>query len=144
MYARRSFVAVWILLGLLGALNHTIALQACNRRFDLQLPHLRYGHVMFNKNPRTVFVFEYARRDGVRHDLAELVARPALGYKRARVAMNLRLYPDYLEEICANHANKAPTDTIAIIISEYDLDKERDLPVRRSVLRCDSHGLRPF
>ena len=54
------------------------------RRFDLVLPHLAAGYVMFKENPRTARVYEYARADGERHDLADLVATPSPGYARAR------------------------------------------------------------
>jgi hypothetical protein len=52
MNARRGFALAWVLLGLAGALNHTIAMKPIGERFDLVLPHLRYGYVMFNANLR--------------------------------------------------------------------------------------------
>jgi len=142
-YARRVFVAAWILLGVLGALNHTIAEELLGRRFDLRLPHLRYGYVMFNENPRKVVVFEYARADGVRHDLADLVATPAPGYKRTRVAVNLMLKPRWLDEICFRAIKRDPDDELTIYAHEHDLDVDRSEPVRTHQFQCSSHGLAP-
>jgi len=98
--ARRTFVAVWIALGCAGAVNHTIAEKVLGHRFDLVLPHLRYGYVMFNRNPRTVEVYEYTRSGGARHDLADLLVTPAPGYKTARLAVDLAFQPRYLAEVC--------------------------------------------
>ena len=83
---RRGFVVAWMVVGLAGALNHTIAERLLGRRFDLVLPQLKAGYIMFNVNPRTAKTYEYAGADGVRHDLSELVATPSPGYARAVTA----------------------------------------------------------
>jgi hypothetical protein len=97
---RRVFIVVWLALTVAGALDHTIAESLFGRRFDLWLPHLKYGHVMFNRNPRTATLFYYAGADGVRHDLADLMPTPAWGYRRARLAISYMTNPDYLKELC--------------------------------------------
>jgi len=142
-YVRRAFVAGWILLGLLGALDHTIAEKVLGRRFDLRLPHLRYGYVMFNENPHQVMVFEYARDDGEHRNLAELVAIPALGYKRTRVAMNLMLKPSWIDEICYRALKREPDAHFSFFAREFDIDVDRDKPARVHAFDCTPHGLVP-
>ncbi len=137
---RRVFIVAWIVLALAGALNHTIAQRTLGRRFDLGLPHLRYGHVMFNSNLRVVQTYQYAGKDGVRHDVADLVPTAAPGYKRARLAMNILFNPRYLREICFRSLH-ALDDELTIYIDEYDLEVARGRPTRTFTLRCDVHGL---
>jgi hypothetical protein len=139
--ARRVFVAAWILLGLAGALDHTIAQKLLGTRIDLLLPHLRFGYVMFNRNPRTVPVYEYAGRDGARHALAELVAAPAPGYARARLIIDAASAPAYLREVClrAGHTTMQEYDffveTYAVDVGKRSLENTR-------VLHCSEQGLR--
>jgi hypothetical protein len=132
---RRAFVAIWIVLGVAGALDHTIARKVLGRRFDLLLPHLAHGYVMFNINPRRVAVFTYARADGVRHDLADLVDRPAPGYKRARVAIDAMLKPIYLRELC-NRALRSLDDEITISVDGYDVDVDPRRPAHTETVHC--------
>jgi V8-like Glu-specific endopeptidase len=147
---RRAFIVVWILLGLAGALDHTIAEKLLGGRVDLLLPHLKAGYVMFNANPRTAKVYEYAGSDGVRHDLADLVATPSPGYARARVFINATLDPAFLKEIClrATHALEPAArtpqgDAYDFFITEYRVDVDPRTPSGTTVLHCDIHGLRP-
>lgn len=139
MSGRRVFVVAWMLLSIAGAMNQTVAEKVLGRQFDLVLPHLKYGDVMFNANPRTVQVYEYARADGVRHDLAELVPTPAPGYSRARVAVDLATVPDYLMEICYR-ATRVRHEEFDFYVSEYQIEGDARLS-RTDVLHCDSHGL---
>jgi len=139
--ARRAFVAVWILLGVAGALDHTIADKALGTRIDLLLPHLKYGYVMFNVNPRTVSVFSYAGADGVRHDLADLLATPAPGYARARVAIDVGLQPAYLAEICLR-AVRASHQEYDFYVETYDVAPGASTLDDTKVLHCSAHGLR--
>jgi len=133
---RRAFVVAWIALGVAGALDHTIA-QRLDAQVDLKLPHLAYGYVMFNENPRRVPVFEYARADGVRHDLADLEPRPAPGYKRARVAIDAMFSSRYLRDLC-NRALRSSDDTITIYITGYQVDVDRDHPAITSTVQCNA------
>ena len=139
--ARRIFVAVWILLGLAGALDHTIAEKVLGSRVDLMLPHLKYGYVMFNVNPRTVSVYTYAGADGVRHDLADLLATPAPGYARARVAIDASFQPAYLAEICLRAARSTHRE-YDFYVESYTVDTGRSTLTGTSVLHCSSRGLR--
>lgn len=150
---RRVFVVGWIALGVAGALDHTIAMKLLGRRIDLVLPHLVAGYVMFKENPRTARVYEYARADGARHDLADLVATPSPGYARARLFINDTLDPGfYLKEIClrATHEWNARTqrlerstdDAFDFFITEYRVDVDPRSPSSTTDLHCDSHGLR--
>ena len=139
---QRVFVTAWVLLGVAGALNHTIADRVVGHRFDLVLPHLQYGYVMFNRNPTSVSVYEYARDDGVRHDLADLVATPAPFYKRARVGIDLVLTPDYLRQICFR-AWKAG-GPLTLDRTDYEVAVGQSTPVRTLGLRCGAHGLAPL
>lgn len=140
--AKRVFVAVWIALGLAGALDHTIAERVLGTRIDLVLPHLKYGYVMFNVNPRTVSVYEYARADGVRHDLADLDPTPAPGYARARLAIDATLQPAYPSEVCYR-ATRARHEEYDFFISEYQVDVDSQHPSSTTTLHCDLHGLAP-
>ena len=119
MTLKRAFIVTWIALALAGALDHTIAPRLLGRSYDLVLPHLQYGYVMFNANPRRVPVFTYARADGVRHDLAELEPRPAFGYARARVSLDAMFTPVYLRDLC-NRALRDKDDAITIFADGYE------------------------
>jgi hypothetical protein len=140
--AQRVFVLVWMTLGLAGALDHTIAQKILGSRIDLVLPHLKYGYVMFNANPRKVDVYEYAGPDGVRHDLADLVAVPAPGYKRARLGIDLLSKPEYLAEVCyrGSRASHAEYD---FFDSEYQVDVDPRRPSKTTTIHCSVHGLAP-
>jgi hypothetical protein len=138
--ARRAFIAVWVLLGLAGALDHTIAEKVLGRRVDLVLPHLKYGYVMFNINPRSVAVFEYAGADGVRHDLADLEAVPAPGYARARVAIDAMLADAYLPELCYRARTRTHQE-YDFFVTEYQVDVDPDRPASTTTLHCGAHGL---
>lgn len=140
--ARRVFVAAWVLLGIAGALDHTIAEKVLGRRFDLRLPHLKYGHVMFNKNPHTATVYEYSRPGGERRPLAELVRTPAIGYENARVVVNTLLCPDYPKEICFR-ATHGTSERYTFYVDEYDMDVDSRRPARSQAWNCDAHGLTP-
>jgi hypothetical protein len=140
-YARRAFIAAWILAGLLGALNHGVAEKLFGRRYDLRLPHLRYGHVMFNKNPTSVRVYSYAGPDGERHDLADLVAIPAPGYERTRLAINLAFKPSYLHEVCFRYILRHADADLTFFVDEYQVDLDRERPVRTATMRCTADGL---
>jgi hypothetical protein len=127
--ARRVFVAAWILLGVVGALNHTVF----GRALDLQLPHLKYGHVMFNRNPRVAVVYKYRGSDGVEHHLADLMRPPSLGYHRSRLALSVATKPDYLAELCLR-AQRGP---LTFIVEEQPIG---GTPSRHE-LTCDERGL---
>jgi len=141
-HARRVFVAAWILLGLAGALDDTIAQKVLGRRFDLVLPHLKFGYVMFNVNPRQAVVYEYAGADGVRHDLVELDPTPAPGYKHARLAVDVMLVPAYLAEVCLR-ATRASHEEYDFFLTEYQVDVDPRRPSRTTTLHCGTHGLSP-
>lgn len=138
--ARRAFVAVWVLLGLAGALDHTIAEKVLGTRIDLLLPHLKYGYVMFNANPRTVNVYSYAGPDGARHDLADLLATPAPGYARARVAIDAAFQPAYLAEICLR-AERATRVEYDFFVDTYAVEPGKSTLTASDVLHCSPHGL---
>ncbi len=137
MNLRRAGVVVWIALGLAGAIDHTIAARYLGGTIDLHLPHLQYGYVMFNDNPRRVPVFTYARADGIRHDLADLDPRPAPGYPHARTAIDAMLVPLYLRDLC-NRALGEPGDAITIFVDGYQVDHDPDHPSITSTVQCDA------
>jgi hypothetical protein len=137
---KRVFVVVWMVLGLAGAMNHTIAQSLFGRTFDLVLPHLKYGHVMFNKNLTTVRVHEFEGADHVRHPIADLVQTPALGYRNARVEIDLMTKPDYLLELCFR-ATRARHEPLVFHVAEYDVTVDPRTPQHTADLPCDEHGL---
>jgi hypothetical protein len=134
---RRAFIVAWIALAIAGALDHTIAQHVLGRTIDLGLPHLQYGYVMFDANPRRVPVITYARRDGERHDAAELDPRPAFGYARARLALDAMFNPIYLRDLCNRNLRDAG-DAITIYVDGYDLDADPDHPTITSTVTCDA------
>jgi len=138
--ARRWFVVAWLAATIAGALDHTIAQALFGRSFDLVLPNLQYGYVMFNKNPRQVAVYSYAGSDGVRHDLADLQRTPAPLYKRARVAINLMAQRDYLADLCFR-ATRASSDKLTVFVDEYDVDVDARRPQSARSFACDAHAL---
>ena len=94
----------WLLMTIFGALNATVLpwLRA-GSRFNLNwIPHLRYGHVMFNQNsPEVITIwFRSKSTQGVWRHISELVPTPAPAYKQARVNINLFLEPRYLPWLC--------------------------------------------
>jgi hypothetical protein len=140
--AQRAFVVAWVLLGVAGAMNHTIADELVGRRFDLVLPHLQYGYVMFNRNPTSVPLYQYAGADGVRHDIADLVATPAIGYKRARVSLDLALNPDYIRELCFRQFRSS--GEVTFFRTDYEVNAGTSSPTHTQALRCGAHGLTPL
>jgi hypothetical protein len=137
MKLSRVFVVAWIALALAGALDHTIVPRLFGRTFDLGLPHLQYGYVMFNANPARVPVFTYARADGVRHDIAELDPRPAFGYARARVALDGMFTPVYLRDLC-NRALRGKGDAITIYVDGYQTDVDNEHPAITQTVECNA------
>jgi hypothetical protein len=134
---RRAFVATWLALAVVGAINHTIAERYLGGSVNLVLPHLQYGYVMFNENPTRVPVFTYARADGVRHPLADLDPRPAPGYATARAAVDATLTPTYLRDLC-NRALRSRDDEITIYIDGYDVLVDNENPAISSTVRCNA------
>ena len=129
----RAFVVAWLVLGVVGALNHTIL----DGRLALVLPHLQYGYVMFNRNPTRVPVFTYAHTGGERHDLAELDPRPAPGYARARAAVDATLAPTYLRDLC-NRGLASADDEITIYIDGYEVLVDNEKPSISSTVKCNA------
>jgi hypothetical protein len=140
--ARRLFVVAWIALGILGALDQTILPRVLGTHLDLELPHLKYGYVMFNRNPRKVFVYQYAAADGVRHDLADLVETPALGYRRARLAISVLSNHVVLDELCLRATRGVPDRRLTFFVDEYHVGDDPPAPPITHALTCDAHGLR--
>jgi hypothetical protein len=141
--ARRALVVAWLVLGIAGALDHTVAESLFGRRFDLVLPHLKYGHVMFNQNPRQVTVLGYLAPDGARRDLADLMGTPAIGYARARLAINVMFNGDYLVELCLRVQQRDPRE-LTFVVDDWDLDADAHRPAATHRFRCDAHGLAPL
>lgn len=137
---KRAFVVGWLGLLFVGAVNHGLVEALGLPRVELLLPHLRYGHVMFNRNLRVVTVHEVRAPDGSLRHLSELLPNDAPGYRRARVEMNLYFFPALLEPIC-RQALKGREGAFTIVRSRWDvrpsgLQREEVLG-----LRCSEGGL---
>jgi hypothetical protein len=130
--ARRLFVVAWLALVLAGALH-----------LDVGLPFTKYPHVMFNRNLRSAQVYTFARADGARHDLAELVPTPALGYRRARIALDLIIKPARLAELCA-HAMQTEPAPLTFFVEQWRIEPGARQLERTTTLRCDANGLQPL
>jgi hypothetical protein len=109
----------------------------------LLLPHLRYGHVMFNKNPTTVTITEYAGADGVRHPIADLMATRAVGYHRARAAINLMIKPEFLLELCFRTLRSSGNQPFDIFVDEYEVLGDPRRPARSHTVRCEERAFAP-
>jgi len=129
----RAFIVAWLVLGVAGALNHTIL----DGNLALGLPHLQYGYVMFNENPTRVPVFTFAHAGEARSHLADLDPRPAPGYARARAAVDATLTPLYLRDLC-NRALRSSDDEITIYIDGYDVLIDNENPAISSAVKCDA------
>lgn len=129
----RAFVVAWLVLGVAGALNHTLL----DGQLTLVLPHLQYGYVMFNRNPTVVPVFTYAHAGGERRDLAELDPRPAPGYARARAAVDATLTPLYLRDLC-NRGLTSVDDEITIYVDGFDVTRDNATPIKSSTVTCNA------
>ncbi|HEY3816983.1 MAG TPA: hypothetical protein VGL81_07430 [Polyangiaceae bacterium] len=138
--ARRAFVAVWVFLGIAGAANHTIAEKLFGMRFNLWLPHLEYGYIMFNKNPHEATVYDYTGEDGVRHPLADLVHTRAIAYADSRLCVSMILQPEYLREVCYR-ATRGTSERYTFLLDHYDMDVDTRRPVETLTLHCDARGL---
>jgi hypothetical protein len=138
--ARRVFIVVWVALGIAGALDQTVVPAIFGGRVDLLLPHLKYGHVMFNLNPHVATVYDYAGDDGVRRPLAELVHTPAFAHADSRLALNVILEPNYLREVCYR-ATRGTRAHYTFFVDDYDIDKDPRHPARSTTSSCDAHGL---
>jgi hypothetical protein len=138
--ARRVFVTAWVAIGLAGALNATIAERLLGTQLDLRLPQLEYGFVMFNRNAHEVTVYSYVGPDGARRPLSELVSTPAPGYADARLAVNLLLRPDYLQEVCYR-ATAGSSTRYVFVLDHYDMDTDPRRPAQSLTLHCDARGL---
>ena len=130
--ARRAFVVAWILLGLVGALNHTVL----DHRLNLLLPHLRYGYVMFDRNPRVARVYRFTRGHDEPRDLAELEQTPAFGYARARLIMSVAAKPTYLAEVCRKAMLRGDDDALTVLVDEYAIVENANRLTRSVPLTC--------
>src|SRR5207249_79619 len=106
-------------------------------------PHLKYGHVMFNKNLRTIRIYEFSRGDGAHHSIADLVQTPAIGYRHARVGLDVYSKPDYLKELCFLDF-KSRHEELTFYANEYQIGVDPRTPSSIETLRCDAHGLAPL
>lgn len=97
---KRVAIAGWLVLTVMGALNHTLLPGILPRPLTTALPNLRYGYVMFNRNMPEVGVLSYRDGGEYRH-ISDWIRTPAPGYKDARATINLLLIPDYLNYLCA-------------------------------------------
>lgn len=138
--AARAALLVWLTLSTLGALNETVVPKFIGRSFDLPLPHLKSGHTMFVRIPRTVHIHQYAEGDGPRQPLTDLVDGPSPLYARARLEVSLELERDLLPQICRRSFAR---DKVArrFFADEYKLNFHPERPVRSAELVCDERGL---
>lgn len=136
----KIFIVVWLVLILLGALNHNIFPKLGGRIDAPQLPHLRYGYVMFNRSPPVVPVIHYQpwpSREWIH--ISDLVNTPAPLYKRSRVLIDILFTNfDYMLALCA----RGPGTQDAIFRVERHAPAH---PERKQVDRyvCHEHRLYP-
>lgn len=140
--ARALAVGLWLGASILGALNQTVAPMLLGRSFDLALPHLKQGYVMFVKIPRTIAMHDVLRGDGSRTSIADIVSPRAYLYPRARIETDLGMNPDLLPQICRLHARRTG-ETTTFLVEEYRLLLHPERPRRTTALRCDDTGLIP-
>jgi hypothetical protein len=129
----RLFVAGWLGLTVAGGLSQTFVpgLLDPNGGLAAVFPHLRWGHVMFNRIPRRLRLVRY-RRPGERElrPLAEVVETSSLGYADARAAMSALGGAAELARLCAFTPR---LDGLELVTEEYDVGARADVVADRSV-----------
>ncbi len=121
---QKILLVCWLSLTVLGAMNSTVLpWLSGGKRLNLAwLPHLRYGHVMFNKNPlevTTIWFRSHHTNEKLSH-ISELIKTPAPAYKQARVAINLFIDPRYLISVCKK---KSGNESLEFVLRYYNMEK---------------------
>lgn len=130
---QKVLIVAWMALALAGALNHSVVPKLLNRRLQLWLPHLKYGFVMFNQNPRKVSVAYFKPRlSAAQVPVADLIQTPAPGYKLSRTNLNLFFYRNYMMYLCARAEG---ADGGEFILDTYRIDG-RFFSVTTDYFRC--------
>ena len=132
---RRSFIVFWLIISILGALNHTIYRGILPRKKVLVelLPHLRYGWVMFNRSPDIIHTFWYIPKGGTKEiHLSDLEKTPSFLYKEARVGLSAYSSEDYVEYLCQTNQK---ADLSIFIKKTYNI-KMPDIPPQIQRQKC--------
>lgn len=140
--AKRSLLVGWVLLSILGALDHTLFPRLFGSSLSLSLPHLYSGHVMFVRIPRTPTIHLYRDDKGALRPLYELTETHGWLYERARLEANLSFSPALLPAICRRHFARTGAAT-EFVREEHRLSAGAPQPVTRISFRCDERGLTP-
>jgi len=139
---KRSFILVWVISVLLGALDHTVlpGILPFKRVVVRILPHLTYGWVMFN-NIRPEQTIWYYKPQGSEelHHIADLVPNDSLLYKRARVSVNAIFVGDYIQQLCQRY----PAAQQAIFEKRNTLTDHGLEPISIERYRCEAGKLIP-
>jgi hypothetical protein len=134
--ARRTFVVGWLVITIVGGLSHRIWASSPLQHSDFVyrlLPHLRYGYVMFSDIPSHVTTMTYRSTPGAAElPVAEIVPTPAWGYKNARTALNLLLYPEYGAYIC----HRLPDRHAQFVQRLYSVEGSKRALVAQRVVWC--------
>jgi hypothetical protein len=102
-YARRASLLLWLGMSVVGALNFNLLEERFFRHggaLTAVLPHLRFGHVMFDRVPSNITVPSVTFADGVHHGLSSVLVTDSIGYEDARGYLGFALDPDWERRIC--------------------------------------------
>ena len=135
-YARRASLVLWLGMSVVGALNFNLF----EERFfphggglTAALPHLRFGHVMFDRVPKNITVPSVTFADGVHHGLSSVLVTDSIGYEDARGYLGFALDPDWERRICRRIG---PRPDVTLWLQEVEI---KDAPRVKSArtIRCD-------
>ena len=137
--ASPRFVVAWIALGRRRRARPHDRAARLGRTIDLRLPHLQYGYVMFNANPRRVPVFYLrARRRRPPRSRPSSIRDPAFGYASARASRIDAMFTRSTCATCATARCVRATTRSRSTSTAFRVDLERDTPAMTSTvtLRC--------
>jgi hypothetical protein len=138
VYARRALIVAWLGLSVIGALNFKLLF---GRFFDARggltavLPHLKFGHVMFDRVPDAITVPSVTFTTGGGHrGLSEVIETDSIGYADARAYLGFVLDPSWESRICEQIAAR---NDVVLWLRRIEIG---DAPrvVSERALRCEN------
>ena len=126
---RRPFIIFWLVISVLGSLNHTIYKGILPWRNVLIefFPHLRYGWVMFNHSPDIIHTFWYIPKGETEEiHISDLEKTPSILYKDARVGLSAYYDRDYVDYLCQTN----PKADLSVFIEKiYNINTPNNPPL---------------
>jgi hypothetical protein len=134
--ARRALIAVWLALSVAGALNFDLLSArffAPRGALTAFLPHLQFGHVMFDRVPRTITVPSVTFDGSTTHrGLSAVLQTDSIGYSDARGYLGFALAPGWEDRICSHIGER---QDVTIWLRRFVIRETPQLTGQRA-LRC--------